>query len=139
MVITLNSCLGPLIPHDIDRSLTMRQAGIGGDLSRAFIDTCDPPSGKAGPIDNMPDAIGTWLDTLDHDVRMVFEATSGRDGDLIAAPAACGHPFSRVTPRQAREFAWGTGTLAKTDRADARVLAPTGRRPKNGRPGVWSR
>lgn len=104
----------------------MPQAVIGCDLSRAFIDTCDLPAGKIGRIANTPDAIATWLDTLDHDVRIVFEATSGCDGELIAALAARGHPFSRVNPRQAREFARATGTLAKTDRVDARVLAQMG-------------
>lgn len=33
------------------------------------------------------------------------------------------HPFSGVNPPQAREFARATGTLDKTDRVDARVLA----------------
>lgn len=101
----------------------MPQAVIGCDLSRALIDICELPSGRIGQIANTADAIAAWLDTLDHDVRIVFEATSGCDGDLIAALATRGHPFSRVNPRQAREFARATGTLAKTDRVDARVLA----------------
>ncbi|WP_245825096.1 IS110 family transposase [Sphingomonas azotifigens] len=67
-----------------------------------------------------------WLDTLDHHVRLVFEATGGCDGDLIAALAARGHSFSRVNPRRVRAFAKATGTLAKTDRVDARVLARMG-------------
>ncbi len=104
----------------------MPQAVIGCDLSRALIDICELPSGRIGQIANTPDAIAVWLDTLDHDVRVVFEATSGCDGDLIAALATRGHPFSRVNPRQAREFARATGTLAKTDRVDARVLAQMG-------------
>jgi transposase len=104
----------------------MPQAVIGCDLSRAFIDICELPSGRIGQIANTPDTIAAWLDTLDHDVRLVLEATSGCDGDLIAALAARGHPFSRVNPRQAREFARATGTLAKTDRVDARVLARMG-------------
>ncbi len=104
----------------------MPQAVIGCDLSRVFIDTCDLPSGKIGRIANTPDAIGAWLDALGHDVRIVFEATSGCDGDLIAALGARGQPFSRTNPRQAREFARATGVLAKTDRVDARVLAQMG-------------
>ena len=104
----------------------MPQAVIGCDLSRALIDICELPSGRTGQIANTPDAIAVWLDTLDLDVRVVFEATSGCDGDLIAALATRGHPFSRVNPRQAREFARATGTLAKTDRVDARVLAQMG-------------
>ncbi|MDR6144240.1 transposase [Sphingomonas sp. SORGH_AS870] len=104
----------------------MPQAVIGCDLSRALIDICELPSGRIGQIANTPDAIDAWLDTLDHDVRVVFEATSGCGGDLIAALATRSHPFSRVNPRQAREFARATGTLAKTDRVDARVLAQMG-------------
>ncbi|MDQ1229526.1 transposase [Sphingomonas sp. SORGH_AS_0879] len=104
----------------------MPQPVVGCDLSRAFIDICQLPSGKTGRIANTPDDIGVWLDTLDHDVRVVFEATSGCDGELIGALATRGHPFSRVNPRQAREFARATGTLAKTDRVDARVLAQMG-------------
>ncbi len=36
--------------------------------------------------------------------------------------------YSRVNPRQAREFARALGVLAKTDRIDARVLAQMGQR-----------
>lgn len=106
----------------------MPQAVIGCDLSRAVIDICELPSGRIRQIANTPDAIAVWLDTLDHDIRLVFEATSGCDCDcdLIAALATRGQPFSRVNPRQAREFARATGTLAKTDRVDARVLAQMG-------------
>ncbi len=104
----------------------MPQAVIGCDLSRAFIGTCDLPSGEIDRIANTPNGIDAWLATLDHDVRIIFEATSGCDGELIAALAARGHPFSRVKPRQAGEFARATGTLAKTDRVDARVLAQMG-------------
>ena len=57
----------------------------------------------------------------------MFEATSGCDGDLIAALAERGQPFCRVNPRQAREFARATGVLATTDRVDARTLAQMGR------------
>ncbi len=97
----------------------MPQAVIGCDLSRALIDICELPSGRIGQIANTPDAIAIWLDTLDHDVCVVFEATSGCDGDLIAGLATRGHPFSRVNPRQAREFARATGV-------DVRVLAQMG-------------
>lgn len=104
----------------------MPQPIAGCDLSRAFIDLHCLPTGKPGQIANTPEAIASWLDTLERDVLVVFEATSGCDGDLIAALAERGHPFSRVNPRQAREFARATGVLAKTDRVDARVLARMG-------------
>lgn len=44
----------------------------------------------------------------------------------ISAPVTRSHLFSRVNPRQAREFARATGTLAKTDRVDARAVARMG-------------
>ncbi|WP_343528924.1 transposase [Sphingomonas sp.] len=104
----------------------MPQPVVGCDLSRALIDICELPSGRIGQVANTPDAIAAWLDTLDHDAPIVFEATSGCDGDLIATLTARGHPFSRVNPRQAREFARAIGMLAKTDRVDARALAQMG-------------
>jgi transposase len=45
---------------------------------------------------------------------------------LEVSLAAHDFPFARVKPRQARRFAEGTGTLAKTDRVDAAMLARMG-------------
>ena len=104
----------------------MPQPVIGCDLSRAFLDIFHLPGGRTERVANILDAITTFLDRLDRDVLVVFEATSGCDGALIAALAERGQPFSRVNPRQAREFARATGALAKTDRVDARVLAEMG-------------
>jgi transposase len=104
----------------------MPQPVVGCDLSRATIDFCRLPAGHIGQVANTPDTIAAWIDTLERDVLVVFEATSGCDGNIIAALAERGHPFSRVNPRQAREFARATGVLAKTDRVDARVLAQMG-------------
>lgn len=58
---------------------------------------------------------------------VVFEATGGYERPLMAALAAAGTAQARVNPRHAREFARSDGTLAKTDRVDARVLARMGR------------
>lgn len=104
----------------------MPQAVIGCDLSRASIDLFRLPGGVVDRIANTPSAIATFLDTLARDVRVVFEATSGCDGELIRMLAQRGQPYCRVNPRQAREFARATGVLAKTDRVDARVLARMG-------------
>ncbi|MGN7998902.1 IS110 family transposase [Sphingomonas sp. 22176] len=81
---------------------------------------------KNGESVSTPDIIAAWLDRLDHDIRLIFEAINGCDGSQIAALARRGHPSSRVNPRRAREFARYTRALAKTDCADARVLARTG-------------
>ena len=56
----------------------------------------------------------------------MFEATGVYHRLLETNLATRGAPFARVNPRQARRFAEGTGTLAKTDRVDAAMLARMG-------------
>jgi len=104
----------------------MPQPVIGCDLSRAFLDIYDLLSGRMQRIPNAHDAVTQWVATLAPDILVVFEATSGCDDLIITALTGRAHPFSRVNPRQAREFARATGVLAKTDRVDARVLAQMG-------------
>ena len=53
---------------------------------------------------------------------MLLEATGGLELPLVAALAAATLPVV-VNPRQVRDFARATGTLAKTDALDAGVLA----------------
>ena len=57
---------------------------------------------------------------------VILEATGGIELPLAAALAAAYLPVAVVNPRQVRDFAKSTGQLAKTDRLDARVLAPFG-------------
>ncbi|WP_146620195.1 IS110 family transposase [Acuticoccus sediminis] len=104
----------------------MPRTVIGCDLSRAVIDLHSLPNAASTQVVNDPDEIAAWVASLDPDALVVFEATSGCDGPLIAALAERGLAFSRTNPRQAREFARATGVLAKTDRVDARVLAQMG-------------
>ena len=54
---------------------------------------------------------------------MLLEATGGLELPLVAALAAEALPVVVVNPRQVRDFARATGTLAKTDALDAAVLA----------------
>jgi transposase len=106
----------------------MAQTIFGCDLSRSFIDTHALPSGTAVRLENTGPEVARWVACLAPDCLVVFEATSGCDGPIIAALAARAIPYARVNPRQAREFARATGVLAKTDRVDARVLAEMGQR-----------
>ncbi len=57
---------------------------------------------------------------------IIFEATGVYHRLLEVSLAVHEFPFARVNPRQARRFAEGTGTLAKTDRVDASMLARMG-------------
>ena len=54
---------------------------------------------------------------------VLLEATGGLELPLVAALAAAALPVVVVNPRQVRDFARATGTLAKTDSLDAVVLA----------------
>ena len=54
---------------------------------------------------------------------MVLEATGGLERTVVGALAAAGLPVVVINPRQVRNFARATGTLAKTDRIDASILA----------------
>ncbi|MCC0032581.1 MAG: IS110 family transposase [Brucellaceae bacterium] len=106
----------------------MPQIIIGCDLSRDRIDLHCLPEERFSQIANAKPDIAAWADSLDPSTVIVFEATSGCDGLLIAILAERGIAHARVNPRQAREFARALGVLAKTDRVDARVLAEMGAR-----------
>ena len=54
---------------------------------------------------------------------VLLEATGGLELPLVAALAAAALPVVVVNPRQVRDFAKATGTLAQTDTLDAGVLA----------------
>jgi transposase len=58
----------------------------------------------------------------------IFEASGGYDQALREALEASGVFFSRVNPRQARDFARAMGVIGKTNRVDARMLAEFGAR-----------
>lgn len=54
---------------------------------------------------------------------VVVESTGGLEFPVVAALAAYGVPIVIANPRQVRDFARGTGKLAKTDAIDSQVLA----------------
>lgn len=58
---------------------------------------------------------------------IVMEATGGLERKLAAELAEAGYAMAVVNPRQARDFAKARGTLAKTDKVDARILAEMAR------------
>ena len=54
---------------------------------------------------------------------VVLEPTGGLELPSVAALGAASLPVAIVNPRQVRDFARATGTLAKTDALDAAPLA----------------
>jgi transposase len=101
---------------------------IGVDVCKDFLDAHARPVGAHQRFDNTPEGIEhlvTWVRTFTPH-RVVFESTGPYQKAAVGALLAAGLPAVVVNARQARDFAKGTGQLAKTDRIDAAVLAHFG-------------
>ena len=101
---------------------------IGIDISKDTLDTYWLSKRKHKQFANSKAGLSTligWIQRANVSL-VVFEATGIYHRLLETNLAAYGIPFSRVNPRQARRFAEGAGTLAKTDRVDAAMLARMG-------------
>jgi transposase len=106
----------------------MQQTFIGVDVAKGWLDIHHPER-KPYRIDNTPKGTkafaricakeGTWV---------IFEASGGYDRILREALEEAQVRFSRVNPRQARDFARAMGVIGKTDQVDARMLSELGAR-----------
>lgn len=106
----------------------MHQLYLGVDVAKDRLDVFHPQRG-ASQIDNTAATIRTFVRTARCEgLGVVFEATGGYDRALREALAAADVPFSRLNPRQARDFARASGLLAKPDRGNARMLSEFGPR-----------
>lgn len=106
----------------------MHQLYLGVDVSKDRLDVFHPSLGPSQVV-NEAKAIRVLVRTARRGgFWVIFEATGGYDRTLREALEAADIPFSRLNPRQARDFARASGLLAKTDRVDARMLAEFGRR-----------
>jgi transposase len=97
---------------------------VGIDVAKARLDVACRP-GPAWQVANAPAGLAALVDRLVPlgPALVVLEATGGLEVPVAAALAAAGLPVAVVNPRQVRDFARAAGTLAKTDRLDAAVLA----------------
>ena len=98
---------------------------VGIDVSKAQVDVAVRPTGKRWTLPYDEAGIeGLIPQIVDLGPALVLlEATGGLELPLVAALAAATLPVVVVNPRQVRDFARATGTLAKTDALDAGVLA----------------
>jgi transposase len=98
---------------------------VGIDVAKAHLDVAVRPAGAAFRIPNDPAGHTELVARLRPlaPALVVVEATGGYELPAVAALRAAGVPVAAVNPRQARDFARGTGRLAKTDRIDAAALA----------------
>ena len=96
---------------------------IGIDISKKTLDTHVHPCGEERQFANTATgfkALIKWLAQWPVD-RIAYEATGTYHFAL--EQALRDQPLAKINPLRARRFAQATGTLAKTDRIDAAVLA----------------
>jgi transposase len=98
---------------------------VGLDVAKLTLDVAVRPTGETWSVPNEEAGVAqlvTRLRTL-HPTLIVCEATGGYEQLAVTALAAVGLPIVVANPRQVRDFAKGTGQLAKTDALDAGILA----------------
>lgn len=105
----------------------MIEDNIGVDISKDKLDCHRLSDGAFAQFPNSRagfQKLRRWIGA-DVPARVVYEPTGAYHGAFEAALAD--HlPLVKVNPKHARRFAESKGQLAKTDRADARVLAQMG-------------
>jgi transposase len=99
---------------------------IGVDIAKGWIDVFYLSSLRHERIATTKQALARFSKAA-KGALVVLEASGGYERPVTEAIARAGGEYSRVNPRQAREFARATGKLAKTDRVDAEILARMGR------------
>lgn len=98
---------------------------IGIDVSSGSLDIAVRPTGEFWSATNTEKGIKDTVAKLETfcPETIVVEATGGLEVPIVAASASAGLPVVAVNPRQVRDFAKATGTLAKTDKLDAHIIA----------------
>lgn len=98
---------------------------VGIDVSKEVVDVGVLPGEKTWQVPQKPQDLAALAEQLKalNPEAVVLEASGGYESPVVAALAAADLPVVAVNPRQVRDFAKATGTLAKTDRLDALVLA----------------
>jgi transposase len=101
---------------------------VGIDVSKAMLDVAVLPGEKTWQVKREEVAMASLVATLQSLAPrlIVLEATGGLESPVTAALTTAGLPVVVVNPRQSRDFAKATGTLAKTDTLDAQSLARFG-------------
>jgi transposase len=95
------------------------------DVSQEWLDVGLWPGAESFRVRNDADAVAALAARLRllEPRAVVLEATGGTEVLAAGELHAAGLTMAVVNPRQVREFARSLGTLGKTDRLDAGVLA----------------
>ena len=106
----------------------MARIWIGVDVCKDFLDAQARPAAASKRFTNTAAGIEqlvAWVQALAPE-RIVFESTGPYQKAAVGALLAADLPAVVVNARQVRDFAKGTGQLAKTDAIDAGILAHFG-------------
>jgi len=105
----------------------MSDITIGVDISKDVFDAHRLPDQAARQFKNTRAGARAFLNWAGSDIeRIVYEPTGPYHRTFEGACAKAGARLCKVNPKNARRFAEATGTLAKTDRVDALMLARMG-------------
>ena len=98
---------------------------VGIDVCQKYLDIYVRPQGNLFQVTNNEVGISKLVQTLKNiqPELIVLEATGGMEIDAVIKLTEAGLSVAVINPRQARDFAKATGTLAKTDAIDAQLLA----------------
>ena len=98
---------------------------VGIDVAKAQVDVAVRPTGQRWVVSYDETGVGELVSQMKglDPALVLLEASGGLELPLVAALAAAALPVVVVNPRQVRDFARATGTLAKTDALDAAILA----------------
>lgn len=98
---------------------------VGIDVSKDQVDVAVRPTGQTWVVSQDDNGIQELVSQMVElgPTLVLLESTGGMELSLVGALAAAALPVAVVNPRQVRDFARATGTLAKTDALDASVLA----------------
>ncbi len=106
----------------------MNRLYIGIDVCKDFLDAHVRPTDLSKRFPNTPTGIEqlvAWIRPFAAE-RIIFESTGPYQKAAVGALLAANLPAVVVNARQVRDFAKGTGQLAKTDTIDAGILAHFG-------------
>ena len=105
--------------------MSEQQQWVGIDVCQKSLDVYIRPLSKLFQVENNEAGIAQLIQTVT-EVKpelIVLEATGGIAIDAAVKLTESGLSVAVINPRQARDFAKATGTLAKTDVIDAKMLA----------------
>jgi transposase len=97
---------------------------LGIDVSKEWIDVRMLPSRQSWKIDNTPDALQTWIESLPTPITLaVMEATGGLHNLVAALLAEAEIPVCVINPKAIHHFSKALERKAKTDALDAELIA----------------